>query len=145
MSNRMASANRQRWLPWVGALSILVMIAVPFVVDYSTLRRLQESGRRLRVGMNPDDVRKALGSPHARYSTGGWFGTLTPGQEATDAVWDYRTRFDWYGRTSLSSPDPRPRLWVRLFPNVWESEVLTVWFRDGKVIGVATPEGNVVE
>ncbi len=140
----MPSANCRRWLFPAVMFAIVAVVAAPFVCDYLTLRHLQGTGRQLRVGMSPDDVRQALGSPHV--TTEGWFGLATPGYKMTDTVWSYHTRFDWIGEQYPSSPDLRP-YWRRwLFPELGHCRVLDVWFRDGKVIGVTIPrEGTIVE
>lgn len=141
----MFSANWRRWLLWAIVIAIAAMVATPFVADYSTLKRLQDLGRKLRVGMSEDDVLEALGPPYD--ISQGWFGLATSGQQCTDTVWTYCTLFDWDGTRGISSYDPRPYWWTRLSPErEYCDAVLDVWFRDGKVIGVTIPwEGTIVE
>ncbi len=132
-------------LRWFVLPMILGIVASPLAVDYWTLNRLHESSRALRVGMTPKEVRNVIGPPHS--TSCGWFGLASPGQQLTDTTWSYQTMFDWDGRRGISSHDPRPYWWTRLSPEREHyDEVLTVWFRGGRLIGVTIPwEGTVVE
>src|SRR5688500_5003777 len=110
-------------------LVIVVLIASAFLADYVSLRGLVASGKRLRIGMTTDDVRRAIGEPHA--SGIGWFGDSTTQKpdDPDDVVWEYQMMFDWDGNRSRWSTEKTAisYWWNRLSPvRDYQDEALTI-------------------
>ena len=126
------------------AIFAFLLLAAPLSFDYVSMRRLQSKARQLKLGMDKSAVVAILGSPHSVAQ--GWFGQFVSDQNMTDVVWYYRSCFDWDGYRGVSSYEGRPYIWTRLNPvRSHHDEILTVWFRQGAVIGVTIPwKGEVL-